>query len=109
MCTVFTRLGMGHKVNSRDAGAGNLYILNKVKLIFRTNNDQILGGASNKAFQHMAGKMVIRNEETGELEDAEPQIEALENELEGMEPKTEEYKETLSLLKSLKGWVNSKT
>ena len=102
MCTAFTRLGMGHKVNSRDAGAGKSYILNKVSGYFPDKYVLILGGASNKAFQHMAGKMVIRNEETGELEDAEPQIEGLENELEGMDPKTEEYKETNSLLKSLK-------
>lgn len=95
---------MGHKVNSRDSGAGKSYILNKVSGYFPDKYVLILGGASNKAFQHMAGKMVIRNEETGELEDAEPQIEELENELEGLDPKLEadKYKETMTLLKSLK-------
>ena len=86
----------------RDAGAGKSYILNKVSSYFPDKYVLILGGASNKAFQHMAGKMVILNEKTGELEDAEPQIEKLEQELAEMEPKTDEYKETLSLLKSLK-------
>ena len=56
MATAFTRLGMGHKVNSRDSGAGKSYLPTRLPVIFQINMSMILGGASNKAFQHMAGR-----------------------------------------------------
>jgi hypothetical protein len=60
MATAFTRLGMGHKVNSKDSGAGKSYLTNKVAGYFPEKYVLVLGGASNKAFQHKQGIMVIR-------------------------------------------------
>ena len=50
MCTAFTRLGMGHKVNSRDAGAGKSYILNKVSSYFPDKYVLILGRCFKQGF-----------------------------------------------------------
>src|SRR5262245_43226731 len=63
MSTAFTKLGMGHKVNSKDSGAGKSYLTNKVAGYFPVKHVLILGGASNKAFQHKQGELVIKDED----------------------------------------------
>jgi hypothetical protein len=55
MNTAFTKLGMGHKVNPKDSGAGKSYLTNKLAGYFPTRHVLILGGATNKAFQHKQG------------------------------------------------------
>lgn len=85
MGTTFTLLPMPHKVNSKEAGAGKSYLLNKVASVFPDERVIILAGASDKAILHRHGKMVIKNEETGALEDVEPIIDNLEEELETLE------------------------
>ena len=77
MATAFTKLGMGHKVNSKDSGAGKSYLTNKVAGYYPEKYLLILGGASNKAFQHKQGEMVIKDEVTGELKPVDPIIDAL--------------------------------
>ena len=79
MATAFTRLGMGHKVNSRDSGAGKSYLTNKVAGYFPDQHVLILGGASNKAFQHKQGELVIKDEDTGKYKPVEPLIENSRN------------------------------
>jgi len=85
MFSTFTKIGMPHTVNSKNAGAGKSYILNKVAEYFPEKNVILLAGASAKAILHRHGIMVIRNEKTGELEKVEPIIDALEDELQRLE------------------------
>ncbi len=87
MATAFTKLGICHKVNSKDSGAGKSYLTNKVANYFPDKYVQILGGASDKAFQHKQGVMVIKDKETGELKPVEPIIEKLNDELGQLDPK----------------------
>ena len=82
MATAFTKFGMGHKVNSKDSGAGKSYLTNKVADYYPEIYLLILGGASNKAFQHKQGEMVVKDEETGELKPVDPIIDALKEEKE---------------------------
>ena len=86
MATAFTRLGMGHKVNSRDSGAGKSYLTNKVAGYYPDQHVQILGGASNKAFQHKQGELVIKDEDTGKYKPVEPLIEELEEQAQALDP-----------------------
>ena len=88
MCTALTKLGMGHKVNSRDSGSGKSYLLGKVASYFPKKHVLILQGASDKAFQHRQGELVIKDEETGKLKPVEPMIEELEDKAEGLDPNT---------------------
>ena len=104
MATAFTRLGMGHKVNSRDSGAGKSYLTNKVAGYFPDQHVQILGGASNKAFQHKQGELVIKDEDTGKYKPVEPLIEELEEQAQDLDPQTKgkEIKTIEKEIKSLK-------
>lgn len=102
MATAFTRLGMGHKVNSRDSGSGKSYLTNKVAGYFPSKHVLILGGASNKAFQHMRGELVIKDED-GNLVPLQPEIDRLEDNAGGLDKNGKEYKEIQKTLKLLKG------
>jgi hypothetical protein len=85
MFSAFTKIGMPHTVNSKNAGAGKSYILNKVAEYFPEKNVILLASASAKAILHRHGTMVIRNEKTGKLEEVELILDALEDELERIE------------------------
>jgi hypothetical protein len=104
MATAFTRLGMGHKVNSRDSGAGKSYLTNKVAGYYPDIHVQILGGASNKAFQHKQGELVIKDEDTGKYVPLEPLVEELEEQAENLNPESQskELNEIHKKIKSLK-------
>lgn len=95
MATAFTRLGMGHKVNSKDSGAGKSYLTNKVASYFPDKHVLVLGGASNKAFQHKQGELVVKDKETGKLEPLEPLTERLNDELEQLDPKNKQNKKQI--------------
>lgn len=102
MNTAFTRLGMGHKVNSRDSGAGKSYLTNKVASYFPSKHVLILGGASNKAFQHKQGESVIKDED-GNVVPLQPEIDRLEEKVEDLDDKnSKEFKEIQKTLKLLK-------
>jgi hypothetical protein len=88
MCTALTKLGMGHKVNSRDSGSGKSYLLGKVASYFPKKHVLKLQGASDKAFQHRQEELVIKDEETGEFKSVEPMIEELEDKAEELDPNT---------------------
>jgi len=87
MVSAFTKTPIPHNVNSKNSGAGKSYLLNLVADYFPPNHVMLLAGASAKALHHREGIMVIKNEETSELEEVEPRIESLENELEVLEKK----------------------
>ena len=107
MATAFTRLGMGHKVNSKDSGAGKSYLTNKVASYFPDKHVLVLGGFSNKAFQHKQGELVIKDKETGELKPVEPLIEELNDELEQLDPKNKQNKNQIKdLQKQIKSLKN---
>ena len=92
MMTAFTKLGMGHKVNSKDSGAGKSYLTNKVASYFPDKHVLVLGGASNKAFQHKKGIMVVKDPETGELEPVEPIIQKKKDTLQQLDCNKKEDK-----------------
>lgn len=85
MNSAFTKIPIPHNVNSKNSGSGKSYLLNLVAEYFPSKSVMILAGASSKAFHHKEGVMVIRNVETGELEEVEPKIEKLEDELEELD------------------------
>jgi hypothetical protein len=94
---------MGHKVNSRDSGAGKSYLTNKVASYFPNRHVLILGGASNKAFQHKQGELVIKDDD-GNIVYLQPELDRLEQELKDLDDKSgqkgKEIQNTLKLLKS---------
>jgi hypothetical protein len=100
MSTAFTRLGMGHKVNSKDSGAGKSYLTNKVAGYFPYKHVLILGGASNKAFQHKEGELVIKDED-GNYTPLQPQLDKLEDQADDMD-EGPELKKLLKQIKALK-------
>ena len=81
MASAFTRIPLPHNVNSKNSGAGKSYLLTLVADYYPDKHVMILSGASDKAFQHREGIMVLKNEETGVLEEVEPRINSLEDEL----------------------------
>jgi len=100
MASTFTKIPMPHNVNSKNAGAGKSYLLNLVADYFPHKHVMVLSGASDKVFQHRDGIMVIKNEETGILEEVAPRIEKLEVELEILEEKeTEQNKQRIKEIK----------
>ena len=58
MCSAFTKLPMPHNINSKDAGAGKSYILNKTVSYFPREYVWSFIGVSTKAILHKSGKMV---------------------------------------------------
>lgn len=101
MSTAFTRLGMGHKINSRDSGAGKSYLTNKVAGYFPTKHVLILGGASNKAFQHKQGELVIKDED-GNYLPLFIELDKLEMKLENLDPDGDEAKKIQREIKLVK-------
>ena len=85
MCSAFTKTGIPHNVNSKDPGAGKNYLLDLVAKYFPDRYVEQLVGASDKAFLHKRGKSVIKDKDTGELKDADPIIEQLEEEIEELQ------------------------
>lgn len=81
MCSAMTKNGMSHDVNSAAAGAGKNYLLRLVSSLFPRKYVGQFAGVSDKAFFHKRGKMVIKNEQTGELTFVEPVISKLEREM----------------------------
>ncbi|HJR84087.1 MAG TPA: hypothetical protein VJ772_01835 [Nitrososphaeraceae archaeon] len=93
MASAFTKIPIPHNVNSKNSGAGKSYLLNLVAEYYPSKNVMLLAGASSKALLHKEGIMVIKNEETGILEEVEPRIEKLEQELtvlQSVEKKTQD-------------------
>ena len=101
MATAFTRLGMGHKVNSKDSGSGKSYLTNKVAGYYPNKHVLIIGGASNKAFQHKQGEMVIKDED-GNYVPFQPELDRLEEQAEELDegPEKKEAQKRIKLLKS---------
>lgn len=103
MFSAATKTGIPHNLNSKDAGAGKSYLLNKCADYFPEKYVIILAGASSKAFLHRQGIMVIKNTDTSELLPAEPLIRKLQvekEELQGIDPKQGETKERIEEIKS---------
>lgn len=103
MSTAFTKLGMGHKINSRDSGAGKSYLTNKVAGYFPYRHVLILGGASNKAFQHKQGELVIKDDD-GNIVDLQPELDKLEQKFDDLDNKESkegrEIQNTIKLYKA---------
>jgi len=81
MASAFTRIPIPHNLNSKNSGAGKSYLLNLVAEYYPSKNVMMLTGSSSKALLHRNGIMVVKNEETGILEEVEPRVESLEDEL----------------------------
>lgn len=107
MCSTFTKIGMPHVVNSKKAGAGKSYLVNKVAEYFPSENVILLAGASAKAILHRNGTMVLKNEKTGKLEEVEPMIESLEDELEKIRQVEKKTGEEKSRIKDIEKEIKS--
>ena len=79
-------------VNSKNAGAGKSYLLNKVSEYYPDEHVLILTGASDKAFQHKEGIMILEDKKTGELTEVEPIINNLRMNIVDLEQKLENEK-----------------
>ena len=80
MMSAATNKPIGHTVNSRKAGVGKSYLLNKVASYFPNKYVRILAGASNKAFLHNEGTMVLKSQ-NGDYVPVEPIITEIEAEI----------------------------
>lgn len=92
MASGFTRTVIHSNVNSKNAGAGKSYLLTLVSDYFPNKYVLTLVGASDKAFQHKEGIMVLEDKETGELTEAEPIISKLRTEILDIENEIEAEK-----------------
>lgn len=81
MCSTFTKTGIPHNVNSKTSGAGKNYLLDLCAKYFPDKHVEQLVGASDKAFLHRRGELVVKDEETGELKALEPIVDLLEQEI----------------------------
>ena len=79
--SAFAKTGIPHNVNSKTAGAGKNYLLDLCSKYFPDKYVEQLAGASDKAFLHRRGEMVIKDEQIGELKPVDPIIEQLEDEV----------------------------
>jgi hypothetical protein len=108
----FTKAVIHGNLNSKNAGAGKSYLLNKVADYYPDKHVLILTGVSDKAFQHMEGTMVVEDKDTGELTEAEPIINKLRLDIVDLEQKIEDEKlkekKDKSLIKELKEQILAK-
>jgi len=106
----FTKTVIHANLNSKNAGAGKSYLLNKVSEYYPDQDVLALSGVSDKAFQHKEGIMVLEDKQTGELTDIEPMINDLRLYIVDLEEKLEQAKEKKekSVIKQLKGQILSK-
>ena len=72
-----TNLGIHHKVNSKNSGAGKTYLTKNVVSYFPSQHVMILAGVTDKAFFYMKGRMVIKGKKAGEFIDVKPLISEL--------------------------------
>jgi hypothetical protein len=92
MASGFTKLVIHSNINSKNAGAGKSYLLTLVSDYFPNKHVLPLTGASDKAFQHKDGIMVLENKETGELTEVDPIISKLRTEILDIEEQLEAEK-----------------
>jgi hypothetical protein len=69
-----TNLGIHHKVNSKDSGAGKTYVTKIVASYFPQKQLMNLAGVTDKAFFYMRGEMVINGKKPGEFVPVKPLI-----------------------------------
>lgn len=72
-----TYLGMHHKVNSKNSGAGKTYVTKIVASYFPQKHLMNLAGVTDKAFFYMRGEMVINGKKPGEFIPVKPLISEL--------------------------------
>ena len=85
MFSAFTKIPIPHNCNSKNSGAGKSYLTNGVADYFPNQHVFVLVGASDKAFHHRQGSMVIKDKESGELREIEPIVKVLNEEICGLE------------------------
>jgi hypothetical protein len=114
MASGLTKIVLHSNVNSKNAGAGKSYLLTLVSDYFPNKHVLPLTGASDKAFQHKEGIMVLEDIDTGELTEVEPIINKLrieifdfENEIEAEKLKENDKKDK-NLIKQLKKQISEK-
>jgi hypothetical protein len=110
--TGLTKTVLHGNLNSKNAGSGKSYLLNLVASYYPTKYLLILQGASDKAFQHAPGAMVLEDKETGELTPTEPITNQLDSDIADLEQKLEDEKskekKDKSLIKQLKEQISDK-
>ena len=72
-----TNLGIHHKVNSKESGAGKTYVTKIVVSYFPAKHVMNLAGVTDKAFFYMRGEMVIKGKKPGEFIAIKPLISEL--------------------------------
>ena len=85
MFSAFTKIPMPHNCSSKNSGAGKSYLTNGVADYFPNQYVIVLVGASDKAFHHKQGILVIKDKDSGELKQVQPMIETMEQQIENLE------------------------
>lgn len=80
MLSAYTNNPINLAVNS-PSGEGKNYVINKVADNFPKTDVMFLAGMTDKALFHRQGRLVIKNTESGEYEDIEPQIAEIDSEI----------------------------
>ena len=89
----FTKVVIHSNINSKNAGAGKSYLLILVSDFFPSRHILTLVGASDKAFQHKEGTMVLEDLDTGELTEVEPILNELRSEILDLDNELEKEKQ----------------
>lgn len=112
MASGFTKTVLHSNVNSKNAGAGKSYLLILVSDFFPIKYVLTLVGASDKAFQHKEGTMVLEDIDTGKLSEVEPMINKLRIEIleikQEIESENLKEKQDKNFVKQLKNQILAK-
>lgn len=84
MCSAYSNNPINLLINA-PAGVGKNYVINKVASLFPECDIVSLAGMTDKALFHRSGKLVIKNEISGEYESIEESIKDLEEQIEEKE------------------------
>jgi len=84
MCSAYSNNPINLLINA-PAGVGKNYVINKVASLFPEYDIVSLAGMTDKALFHRSGKLVIKNEISGEYESIEERIKDLEEQIEEKE------------------------
>ena len=111
--TGLTKTVLHGNLNSKNTGSGKSYLLNLVAKYYPAKYLLILQGASDKAFQHAPGTMVLEDKETGELTPTEPILNQMQLDIADLQQKVEEEKskqdkKDSKVIKQLKEQISDK-
>ncbi len=94
-----TNIGIHHKVNSKNSGAGKSYITKHIVDYFPSARVMNLAGVTDKAFFYMRGEMVVKGKKPGEFVPVKPLISELKLKMAKLQDNGELTKEQEQIIK----------